>query len=203
MDTEAIRNTLNLAANEAITRRHEFLTLEHLLLALLEDERAADIILSCGGNPDDLRAGLEVFFVETLPPLPNGIERIPEETAAFERVLHRAVVQAQSSGQEKLDSGNLLAAIYLELLNVVATSADVEPDHEVGVRDLVGKLLETLRPAERLLLTMLHMEGRSVAEIRETTGWNVSLIKVRAFRARQRSRVPERPLQLHGQVRHE
>ncbi|MBP7483151.1 MAG: sigma-70 family RNA polymerase sigma factor [Lacunisphaera sp.] len=70
--------------------------------------------------------------------------------------------------------------------SLVATSVELDPDQEVGARDLVGKLLDTLRPAERLLLTMLHMEGRSVAEIRESTGWNASLIKVRAFRARQR-----------------
>ncbi len=114
MNTESIRTTLNLAANEAITRRHEFLTLEHMLWALLDDERAADIILNCAANPDDIRLGLELFFVETMQPLPHGVERIPEESAAFERVLHRAVIQAQSSGQEKLDGGNLLAAMYSE-----------------------------------------------------------------------------------------
>ncbi|NOT62929.1 MAG: AAA family ATPase, partial [Acidobacteria bacterium] len=114
MNTESIRTTLNLAANEAINRRHEFLTLEHLLWALLDDERAADIILNCAANPDDIRLGLELFFVETMQPLPHGVERIPEESAAFERVLHRAVIQAQSSGQEKLDGGNLLAAMFSE-----------------------------------------------------------------------------------------
>ncbi len=70
--------------------------------------------------------------------------------------------------------------------SLFATSDELEPDREVGIRDLVARLLDTLRPAERLLLTMLHMEGRSVAEIRDVTGWNASLIKVRAFRARQR-----------------
>jgi RNA polymerase sigma factor (sigma-70 family) len=70
--------------------------------------------------------------------------------------------------------------------SLVATTAELDPDHSFGARDLVGKLLETLKPAERMLLTMLHMEGRSVDEIRQTTGWNASLIKVRAFRARQR-----------------
>jgi ATP-dependent Clp protease ATP-binding subunit ClpA len=114
MLTKELQLTLNNAANEAINRRHEFLTLEHLLLALLDDERAADIILSCGGNPDEIRAGLESFFAESMPPLPRGVERFPDQTAAFERVLQRALIQAQSSGQEKVDSGNILAALYLE-----------------------------------------------------------------------------------------
>jgi RNA polymerase sigma-70 factor (ECF subfamily) len=70
--------------------------------------------------------------------------------------------------------------------SLVATTGELDPDRSFGARDLVGKLLETLKPAERMLLTMLHMEGRSVEEIRQRTGWNASLIKVRAFRARQR-----------------
>jgi len=70
--------------------------------------------------------------------------------------------------------------------SLIATTGELDPDQGFGARDLVTKLLDTLKPAERMLLTMLHMEGRSVAEIRQFTGWSVSLIKVRAFRARQR-----------------
>lgn len=70
--------------------------------------------------------------------------------------------------------------------SLASTTEELEPDHSLGARDLVEKLLETLRPPERMLLRLLHMEGRSVEEIRRTTGWNASLIKVRAFRARQK-----------------
>lgn len=72
--------------------------------------------------------------------------------------------------------------------SLAATTSELDPDRSCGARDLVGKLLDTLNPADRLLMTLLHMEGRSVDEIRQATGWNVSLIKVRAFRARQRLR---------------
>jgi ATP-dependent Clp protease ATP-binding subunit ClpA len=114
MITRELQATLNLAANEAITRRHEFLTLEHLLYALLQDDKGSDILVNCGANLNELRDELEEFFAENMDPLPNGVDRFPEQTAAFERVLERALIQAQSSGQEKIDAGNILASLYLE-----------------------------------------------------------------------------------------
>jgi RNA polymerase sigma-70 factor (ECF subfamily) len=71
---------------------------------------------------------------------------------------------------------------------LASTSCDLDPDRALGARDLVERLLETLKPADRLVLQLLHMEGRSVEEIRRITGWNGPLIKVRAFRARRRLR---------------
>jgi ATP-dependent Clp protease ATP-binding subunit ClpA len=114
MITRELQATLNFAANEAITRRHEFLTLEHLLYALLQDDKGSDIIINCGGSLTELRDELEEFFTDNLAPLPKGVDRFPEQTAAFERVLERALIQAQSSGQEKIDAGNILASLYLE-----------------------------------------------------------------------------------------
>jgi ATP-dependent Clp protease ATP-binding subunit ClpA len=114
MITKELQATLNLAANEAIKRRHEFLTLEHLLYAMLLDDTASDVIRNCGGDLDLLRRDLEDFFKEIMHPLPRGVDRYPEQTAAFERVLDRALEQAQNSSQEKVDGGNILAAIFDE-----------------------------------------------------------------------------------------
>ncbi|MDQ3013100.1 MAG: ATP-dependent Clp protease ATP-binding subunit ClpA [Acidobacteriota bacterium] len=114
MITKELQATLNLAANEAIKRRHEFLTLEHLLFALLKDQTAAEVINNCGGDPDLLRGDLEEFFRDTMTPLPRGVDRYPEQTAAFERVIDRAMMQAQSSGQETIDGGNILASLFEE-----------------------------------------------------------------------------------------
>ncbi|HKQ78220.1 MAG TPA: ATP-dependent Clp protease ATP-binding subunit ClpA, partial [Blastocatellia bacterium] len=114
MITKELQATLNLAANEAIKRRHEFLTLEHLLYAMLLDDTASDVIRNCGGDLDLLRRDLEDFFKEIMHPLPRGVDRYPEQTAAFERVLERALAQAQNSSQEKVDGGNILAAIFEE-----------------------------------------------------------------------------------------
>jgi ATP-dependent Clp protease ATP-binding subunit ClpA len=114
MITKELQATLNLAANEAIKRRHEFLTLEHLLYAMLRDATASDVIHHCGGDLDLLRHDLEEFFRENLSPLPRGVDRYPEQTAAFERVLNRAISQAQASAQEKVDGGNILASFFDE-----------------------------------------------------------------------------------------
>ncbi|HEX5086014.1 MAG TPA: ATP-dependent Clp protease ATP-binding subunit ClpA [Blastocatellia bacterium] len=114
MITKELQATLELAADEAIKRRHEFLTLEHLLFALLVDKVARDVIYNCGGDLDLLRRDLEDFFKDSIQPLPRGVDRYPEQTAAFERVLNRAMEQAEASSQEKVDGGNILAALFGE-----------------------------------------------------------------------------------------
>ncbi len=70
--------------------------------------------------------------------------------------------------------------------NLASTTQELDPDQGFAARELVDKLLERLAPADRLVLTLLHLEGRSVEEVRERTGWGVSMIKVRAFRARRK-----------------
>ncbi|MFM1769631.1 MAG: hypothetical protein RJA22_2160 [Verrucomicrobiota bacterium] len=72
--------------------------------------------------------------------------------------------------------------------SLASTSEEVKPGHELAAREIVDKLMETLRPQDRLLIQWLHLEGRSIEEIRQRTGWNISMIKVRAFRARRRLR---------------
>jgi ATP-dependent Clp protease ATP-binding subunit ClpA len=114
MITRELQATLEMAADEAIKRRHEFLTLEHLLYALLLDKVAKDVIYNCGGDLELLRRDLEEFFKESMQSLPRGVDRYPEQTPAFERVLNRAMEQAEASSQEKVDGGNILAAIFGE-----------------------------------------------------------------------------------------
>ena len=71
---------------------------------------------------------------------------------------------------------------------VLATAKEPDPSEQLTARELARKMLETLSPKDRLILTLLDLEERSVEEIRERTGWNASLIKVRAFRARMKLR---------------
>ncbi len=114
MITRELQATLTLAANEAIKRRHEFLTLEHLLFAMTHDQTASDVLFNCGGDIELLRRELDEFFKTTMTPLPRGVDRYPEQTAAFERVIDRALMQAQSSGQDQIDGGNILASLFDE-----------------------------------------------------------------------------------------
>ena len=114
MLTRELEETLNRAFNEAVDRRHEFLTLEHILLALLQDRTAREVIRHCGGDIKKLNRELEAFLVEKTEQLPPGVDRLPDQTPAFQRVLQRATLQAQGSGQELIDGSNILAAIYQE-----------------------------------------------------------------------------------------
>ena len=114
MFTRELEETLDRAFKEAINRRHEFLTLEHVLLSLLQDRTARDVIRHCRGDVKKLQRELEVFLTEKIDPLPDTSDGIPEQTPAFQRVLQRATLQAQGSGQELIDGSNILAAIYQE-----------------------------------------------------------------------------------------
>ena len=71
---------------------------------------------------------------------------------------------------------------------VATTAREPDPSERMAARELAHKMLETLVPKDRLILTLLDLEERSVEEIRQRTGWNASLIKVRAFRARMKLR---------------
>jgi RNA polymerase sigma-70 factor, ECF subfamily len=74
------------------------------------------------------------------------------------------------------------------LETVTAGPEELDPSQNLAARELVEKLLAQLAPANRVVLTLLHLEGRSVEEVRQITGWNAPLIKVRAFRARRKLR---------------
>src|SRR6476659_8892790 len=111
MITKELENTLNLALAEATTRQHEYVTLEHLLLALLNDPTARDVIYHCGGNIDALKKDLDEFFFEHKE-MPQDPSALPEQTIAFQRVLQYAVLQAQASEQKEVNGGGVLAALF-------------------------------------------------------------------------------------------
>ena len=70
--------------------------------------------------------------------------------------------------------------------NLSTSEEELAPDKQLASRQLVEHLLDALKPAERLVMDLLYLQGRSVAEIKEITGWSAALVKVRAFRARQK-----------------
>jgi ATP-dependent Clp protease ATP-binding subunit ClpA len=108
---QAIHAALALA-NE---RRHEFATLEHLLLALIEEPDAARVLRACSVNLDELRSNLSEFVNEELSNLVtdvDGSEAVP--TAAFQRVIQRAAIHVQSSGRTEVTGANVLVAIFAE-----------------------------------------------------------------------------------------
>ncbi len=107
--------TLNLAFKEARAKRHEFMTVEHLLLALLDNEAAATVLRACGANLDKLRRDLQEFIDSTTPLIPqHDDERETQPTLGFQRVLQRAVFHVQSSGKREVTGANVLVAIFSE-----------------------------------------------------------------------------------------
>ncbi|MDR3492891.1 MAG: ATP-dependent Clp protease ATP-binding subunit ClpA [Gammaproteobacteria bacterium] len=107
--------TLNLAFKEARAKRHEFVTVEHLLIALLENSSSLEVLKACGANVNRLRNNLIEFIDRTTPVIPAHVhDRDTQPTLGFQRVLQRAVFHVQSSGKTEVTGANVLAAIFSE-----------------------------------------------------------------------------------------
>src|SRR3954452_20382098 len=106
--TKELESTLRLAFAEAKARRHENVTLEHILYALLRDPVASRILRASGARMAELRRGGGGGLGRVLVSLPPGVDRDPEQPRALARVLERAAMQVQSSGKEQIDGGNVL-----------------------------------------------------------------------------------------------
>ncbi len=107
--------SLNMAFRQAKESRHEFMTVEHLLLALLDNPSSIDALNACGANMTNLRKELLAFIVDTTPVIPTGEEeRETQPTLGFQRVLQRAVFHVQSSGKSEVNGANVLVAIFSE-----------------------------------------------------------------------------------------
>ncbi|NMH64221.1 ATP-dependent Clp protease ATP-binding subunit ClpA [Shewanella salipaludis] len=107
--------TLNLAFQQARDSRHEYMTVEHLLLALIDNPAAQEALVACGANIDKLREEVASFIQQTTPLIAEGeAERETQPTLGFQRVLQRAVFHVQSSGRNEVNGANVLVAIFSE-----------------------------------------------------------------------------------------
>ncbi|GAB5388437.1 MAG: ATP-dependent Clp protease ATP-binding subunit ClpA [Alphaproteobacteria bacterium] len=109
-----LEQTLHRALAFANQRNHEFATLEHLLLALTEDQDAVAVMRACGVEMDKLGEDLTEYLDEELPNLPKGEHDDAQPTASFQRVLQRAAIHVQSSGREEVTGANVLVAMFSE-----------------------------------------------------------------------------------------
>ncbi len=114
MLSKELEFTLNLAFKQARERHHEYMTVEHLLLALLDNPTAAKVLRACGADVEKLRQQIDQFIDENTPLLPDDAERETQPTLGFQRVLQRAVFHVQSSGREEVTGANVLVAIFSE-----------------------------------------------------------------------------------------
>ncbi|KEQ12232.1 ATP-dependent Clp protease ATP-binding subunit ClpA [Endozoicomonas numazuensis] len=151
--------TLNSAFRDARSKRHEFMTVEHLLLALLDNESASRVLAACGVETEKLRKELVEFVDSTTPLIPaNDTERETQPTLGFQRVLQRAVFHVQSSGKKEVTGANVLVAIFseqesqavyflkqqdvarIDVVNYIAHGISKMPGNEL--EELGGELME-------------------------------------------------------------
>jgi ATP-dependent Clp protease ATP-binding subunit ClpA len=114
MFSKDLEYTIGQCYKQAREARHEFMTVEHLLLALLDNPSAAGVLKACGADQPKLATGLRQIIADTVPVLPADDPRDTQPTLGFQRVLQRAVYHVQSSGKKEVTGANVLVAIFGE-----------------------------------------------------------------------------------------
>ncbi|MCG6894709.1 MAG: ATP-dependent Clp protease ATP-binding subunit ClpA [Desulfobacteraceae bacterium] len=114
MISKELSATLGFAVREAKKRRHEYVSIEHVLFAILHDETGVDIIDNCGGSVDTLKQSLETFFEERIESVPENNDYVLQQTIGFQRVIQRAVNHARSAEKQEVAVGDILASIFQE-----------------------------------------------------------------------------------------
>ena len=114
MFSKDLELTIGQCYKQAREQRHEFMTVEHLLLALLENPSATQVLRACSADIGKLGRDLRSIIAETVPVLPAEDERDTQPTLGFQRVLQRAVYHVQSSGRKEVTGANVLVAIFGE-----------------------------------------------------------------------------------------
>ncbi len=116
MIAQELEVSLHMAFVEARQQRHEFITVEHLLLALLDNPSAAEVLRACSANIDDLRKSLSNFIKDNTPQVAGTDDVDTQPTLGFQRVIQRAIMHVQStgSGKKEVTGANVLVAIFGE-----------------------------------------------------------------------------------------
>ena len=114
MIAQELEVSLHMAFMDARQKRHELITVEHLLVAMIDNPTAADVLRACGANLDNLRAELNHYIEEHTPMVGGDNEVDTQPTLGFQRVIQRAILHVQSSGKKEVTGANVLVAIYGE-----------------------------------------------------------------------------------------
>jgi ATP-dependent Clp protease ATP-binding subunit ClpA len=114
MLSKELEFTLNRAFKEARAKHHEYMTVEHMLLSLLDNPTAAKVLKACGTDSERLRREITAFIDETTPLIPDSEDRDTQPTLGFQRVLQRAVFHVQSAGKKEVTGANVLVALFSE-----------------------------------------------------------------------------------------
>jgi RNA polymerase sigma-70 factor (ECF subfamily) len=129
----------------------------------------------------------QMIFIKIFQNLTQFSGKVPLEHWVSRIAVNTCLNQIQSEKvRPELRHADMTEEEVAVLENLAATPAELAPDQRLASRQLVEHLLETLKPSERLVIEMVYLQGRSVEEVHKLTGWSTALVKVRAFRARQK-----------------
>jgi RNA polymerase sigma-70 factor (ECF subfamily) len=143
----------------------------------------------------------QIVFIKILSNIGQYSGKVPVEHWVSRIAINACLnaLKAESSRPELRWSD--LSVDQAALLEALATNSDaLDPSSGAAARDMVETLLSVLKPADRLLITMLHLEGYSMDDVKKATGWNIATIKVRAFRARQKLKQAFQDLNKEGKL---
>ena len=156
-----LEQTLNEVVKTARDRHFEYITVEHLLLALLEDQSASTVLKAVGCNEKKLRAALEEFIDTTLPVLPPESEDETQPTLGFQRVIQRAILHVQGSGKKEVNGANVLVAIFSEQESFAVYFLSQQ---DIDRLDVVSYISHGVTPEDRLEFEALPGEESEEAE---------------------------------------
>jgi ATP-dependent Clp protease ATP-binding subunit ClpA len=181
MIAQNLEVSMHTAFVEARQRRHEFITVEHLLMALLDNPTAAEVLRACGANMDELRKNLTKHTAEQTPCVAADREVDTQPTLGFQRVIQRAILRVQSSGRKEVTGADVLVAIFgekdshavyflkregiarLDILNYVSHGIGKAPGADEGEMDEEAEEEGPLL-AERSLQVVLYKDEETPVE---------------------------------------
>ncbi len=169
MITKELQRTFANAVHEATLRRHEYLTLEHLLLALTTDPDASEVLRECGADMDVLRSSLTEFLDKNLKPAGGSGDVVPTETVTFRRILEHAVLHVQSSGRDELDGAHLLASLFQAKSSHAVWLLEEQGITKLDVLSYIShgiSKIESEEPAEIEFIDQEDEEGDDTATVR-------------------------------------
>jgi ATP-dependent Clp protease ATP-binding subunit ClpA len=155
--------TLNIAFKEAREKKHEFVTVEHLLLGLLDNSAAVQVLRACGLDIEHMRLQLKTFIDETVPLITDqDLDKETQPSLGFQRVLQRAVFHVQSSGRQEVSGANVLAALFSEQESQAVYLLKRENITRLDVINYIAHGIS--RPAEDEGLARLHFTAPATEE---------------------------------------
>lgn len=165
MLSKELEKSLNEIAQSASARRHEFITVEHLLLALMSNEAALDVLKNVGGDAAKLTSELEKYIEETTPILPvSDEEHGPQTTLGFQRVVSRSLFHVQSSGRKEVTGANVLVAIFSEQESQAVYLLKVQGVTRIDVVNYISHGISKAEDAEESETRQPTGEGEDPAE---------------------------------------